>query len=424
MRAWLVLLALAARPALAADAASLWPKLEPVYVDLHAHPELSYQETATAAKLADKLRGLGFDVTTGVGKTGVVGVLKNGAGPTVALRTELDGLPVEEKTRLPYASKVTAKNASGDTVSVMHACGHDVHMTAWLGAATLLAGDRASWHGTLVMVGQPAEEVGFGARGMLDDGLFTRFPRPDVAIALHDTEMLAAGTIGIRPGPVFASADSIDILIHGRGGHGGRPQLTVDPIVIGAKIVLSLQTLVSRETDPFDPAVVTVGAFHAGTRPNIIPDSALLQLTVRAYSGAVRDRLLSGIRRIAKGEAEAANAPQAPDVTASSVAAVTVNDPALVARLETALRRDLGDARVVEQIRVMASEDFCEYARDGIPIVTMQLGATTPATLAKAKAEGTALPSLHSSLFAPDPQPTITTGIEALVAAAKGVFGR
>ncbi|HEX4826540.1 MAG TPA: amidohydrolase [Candidatus Polarisedimenticolaceae bacterium] len=419
-----VALAAALVASLPAFAADLWPQLEPVYTDLHAHPELSGQEIETAEKLAGKLKALGFDVTSGVAKTGVVGVLKNGAGPTVMLRTEMDALPVEEKTGLPYASKVRAKNTAGDTVSVMHACGHDVHMTAWLGAATVLAGDRASWHGTLVMVGQPAEEIGTGAHDMLADGLFTRFPKPDAALAVHDSEMLAAGTIGIRPGPVFASADSVDIVVHGRGGHGGKPQVTVDPIVIGSRMVLAFQTLVSRETNPFDPAVVTVGAFRAGTRPNIIPDTAELLLTVRAYSDEVRASLLAGIRRIAKAEAEAANAPEAPSISTAGVAEVTINDPALAARIESSLKKALGDARVVEQIRVMAGEDFCEYARAGVPSVTMQLGATAPDVLAKSKSEGTVVPSIHSSLFAPDAKPAVTTGIDALVAAAKTVFAR
>jgi hippurate hydrolase len=408
----------------ATDASSLWPQLEPVYTDLHAHPELSLQETATAAKMAAKLEALGFKVTTGVGKTGVVGVLTNGAGPTVMLRTELDGLPVEEKTGLPYASKAMATNAAGDAVHVMHACGHDVHMTAWLGAATLLARARSTWHGTLVMVGQPAEEVGAGARAMLDDGLFTRFPRPDAAIAVHDTEQLAAGTVGIRSGPVLASADSVDIVFYGRGGHGARPNTTIDPIVIGAKIVLSLQTLVSRENDPLDPAVVTVGSFHAGTKHNIIPDTAHLQLTVRAYSDAVRDRLLAGIARIAKAEAEGANAPKPPDVTLSDRSYVTVNDPALTTRVEAALRKSLGDTRIVEQFRIMGAEDFSEYGRAGVPALTMQIGATAPDVFAAAKRDGTTLPSLHSALFAPDARPAITTGVEALVAAARSVFGK
>jgi amidohydrolase len=408
--------------ALPANADSLWPLLQPLYEDLHAHPELSFQETATAAKMADRLKALGFEVTAGVGRTGVVGILKNGAGPTVMLRTELDALPVEEKTGLPFASKATGKNPAGETVPVMHACGHDVHMTAWVGAATTLAGDRKSWRGTLMMVGQPAEEIGSGAQAMLADGLFTRFPRPDFALAIHDNDSLAAGTVGIKAGPLLASADSVTIVVYGKGGHGARPHKTVDPIVIAAKIVVSLQTLVSRENDPFDPAVVTVGSIHGGTKHNIIPDDVRLQLTVRAYKPEVRDRLLHGIERIARAEATAANAPQPPDVTLSDNSPVTVNDAALAARVATALRKGLGESRVSEAIPIMGAEDFSQYAAAGVPIVMMWVGAVNPHTLERAQKDGTMLPGLHSSLFAPDAQPTITTGIEALVAAAREVL--
>ena len=407
-----------------ASAQSLWPELKPLYEDLHAHPELSFQETATAAKMAEHLKGLGFEVTTGVGQTGVVGILKNGAGPTVMLRTELDALPVEEKTGLPYASKATAKNAAGETVPVMHACGHDVHMTAWIGAATMLANDRKNWTGTLMMVGQPAEEVGGGASGMLADGLFTRFPKPDVALAIHDSDALPAGTVGIKAGPLLASADSVDIVVYGKGGHGARPNNTIDPIVIAAKIVLGLQTLVSRENDPFDPAVVTVGSIHGGTKHNIIPDDVRLQLTVRAYKPEVRERLLRGIERIARAEAMAANAPKPPDVTVSDGTPVTVNDAALAMRVTTALRKALGDARVREAVPITAAEDFSRYAESGVPILMMWVGAVNPETLERAQRDGTMLPGLHSTLFAPEAQATIMTGVEALVTAAREVLGK
>ncbi len=407
-----------------AAAESLWPTLEPIYEDLHAHPELSFQETATAAKMAERLRTLGFEVTTGVGKTGVVGLLKNGAGPTVMIRTELDALPVAEKTGLPYASSVTAKNAAGETVPVMHACGHDVHMTAWLGAATTLAHERKSWQGTLMMIGQPAEEIGAGASAMLDDGLFTRFPKPDFAIAVHDNDALASGKVGIKAGPLQASADSVTIVVHGKGGHGARPHRTVDPILIAAKIVVSLQTLVSRENDPFDPAVVSVGSIHGGTKHNIIPDDVRLQLTVRAYKAEVRDRLLSGIERIAKAECEAAHAPAPPDVTLSDRTPVTVNDAALAARVETALKKSLGADRVTEAIPVMGAEDFSRYAEAGVPILMMWVGAVKPETLDQASRDGTILPSLHSSVFAPDAEPTIMTGVDALAGAARELLGK
>ena len=407
-----------------ANAQSLWPELQPLYEDLHAHPELSFQETATAAKLAERLKGLGFEVTTGVGRTGVVGLLKNGAGPTVMLRTELDALPVEEKTGLPYASKATARNAAGETVPVMHACGHDVHMTAWIGAATTLANDRTTWRGTLMMVAQPAEEVGGGASGMIADGLFTRFPKPDAALAIHDSDALAAGTVGIKAGPLLASADSVDIVVHGKGGHGARPNNTIDPIVIAAKIVLGLQTLVSRENDPFDPAVVTVGSIHGGTKHNIIPDVVRMQLTVRAYKPEVRERLLRGIERIARAEAMAANAPTPPDVTVSDGTPVTVNDAGLAMRVATALRKALGEARVREAVPITAAEDFSRYAESGVPILMMWVGAINPDTLERAQREGTMLPGLHSTLFAPEAQPTIMTGVEALVAGARELLGK
>ena len=425
MRRWACLAAsLSILTTISARAESLWPELQPLYENLHAHPELSFQETETAATLAALLKAKGFTVTTGVGRTGLVGILSNGPGPTVVLRTELDALPVEEKTGLPYASKVTAKNASGDTVGVMHACGHDVHMTAWIGAATTLAADRKRWSGTLVMVGEPAEEVGGGAKAMIEDGLFTRFPRPDVAFAIHDTEALPAGTVGIRAGPLMASADTVEIVVYGTGGHGARPHKTIDPVVIAAKIVLGLQTLVSRENDPFDPAVVTVGSIHGGTKANIIPDDVRLQLTVRAFKLEVRDRLLKGIERIAKAECEAGSAPKPPDVRVVESTPVTANDAALTARIETALRKQLGDARVLEAVPTMAAEDFSRYSESGVPILMLWVGATNPETFERARRDGTVLPGLHSSHFAPDPQPTIMTGIEALLTAARAVFSK
>ena len=407
-----------------AHAESLWPMLEPLYQDLHAHPELSFQETATAAKMAERLRGLGFTVTSGVGTTGVVGVLQNGTGPTVMLRTELDALPVEEKTGLAFASKATAKNAAGDTVAVMHACGHDVHLTAWIGAATTLASDRKSWRGTLIMLAQPAEEVGGGALAMLADGLFTRFPRPDAVLAIHDNDALPAGTIGIKGGPLLAGSDSVDLNVYGKGGHGARPNVTIDPIVLAAKIVLGLQTLVSRENDPFDPAVVTVGSIHGGTKHNIIPDEVRMQLTVRAFRSDVRARLLSGIERIARAEATAANAPKPPEMKIVNSAPVTVNDAELAARVAVALRKKLGDARVREAIPITASEDLSRYAEAGVPILMMWVGAVNPEAFERAQKDQTTLPGLHSALFAPDAKPTIMTGIDTLVTAAREVFGK
>jgi hippurate hydrolase len=296
-------------------------------------------------------------------------------------------------------------------------------MTAWIGAATWLAGNRKAWSGTLMLVGQPAEEVGGGARAMLDDGLFTRFPKPDAALAIHDMDMLPAGTVGIPPGPAMASADSVDLVIYGKGGHGARPEAAVDPIVIASKIVVGLQTLVSRENDPFQPAVVTVGSFHAGTRYNIIPDEARLQLTVRAFREEVRDRLLRGIERIAKAEAEGGNAPRPPEVRVAESTPPTLNDTELAARVGSALRTSLGDARIRPGTPVMAAEDFSLYGKAGVPILMIWVGATNPETFERAKREGATLPGLHSPLFAPDPRPTITTGVEVLVTAARELFG-
>src|SRR3954465_3440622 len=295
-----------------ADIDRVYPAAETLYLDLHQHPELSLHEVQTAAKIADRLKSLGYEVTTGVGGTGVVGILKNGAGPVIMLRTELDALPVPEQTGVSYASAVTTKDDSGATVPVMHACGHDLHMAALVGTADIMAHNRQLWHGTLMLIGQPAEERVAGAEAMLKDGLFTRFPKPDFAVAVHDTEMLPAGVIGYTPGFALTSSDSVNITVYGRGAHGSRPHLAIDPIVIAAKIVLGLQTIVSREIKPGDHAVLTVGAIHAGTKNNIIADEAKLLLTVRAYKPEVRNHLIESIRRVAKAEAMSAGAVKEP----------------------------------------------------------------------------------------------------------------
>jgi amidohydrolase len=397
-----------------AELSALYSDLEPVYVDLHRHPELSLHETRTAALLATRLRRLGFDVTEHVGKTGVVGVLKNGPGKTVMLRTELDALPIEEKTGLADASRERTKNDEGVDVPVMHACGHDVHMTVWLGTAAVLSRARERWSGTLVLIGQPAEERGMGAKAMLADGLFTRFPRPDAVIALHDIPTLPSGTAGYTSGPALSSADSVDLTIYGKGGHGAHPETTVDPIVIAARTILALQTLVSRENNPLDPAIVTVGSIHGGTKHNIISDEVKLQLTVRAFREEVRQRLLAGIARIAKAEAEAAAAPKAPDMKIVDMSsAVTVNDPPLTSLVAASLRRALGDDKVREVPPETASEDFSEFGRAGVPSVIFRLGATEPRRFEDAQASGKSLPSLHSPFFAPDRKPTIETGVRA-----------
>ena len=405
---------------------ALYPELETLYVDLHRSPELSLREVETAAKMAERLRALGFDVTTGVGGTGVVGVLRNGKGPAVMLRTDLDALPIEEKTGLAYASKVTVVDAGGATVPVMHACGHDLHMTVWVGTATLLSKARSRWRGTLIMVGQPAEEKGAGARMMLADGLFERFPKPDYALAIHNDAGMPAGKVGWVAGHAFANVDTVDVVIYGKGGHGAYPQNAIDPVVIAARTVVALQTIVARENNPLDPAVITVGSIHGGTKHNIIPEEVKLELTVRSYKEDVRARLLAAIARVVKAEAAAAAAPKEPLVEhhqGESIGAL-YNDPALTKRLVEALGRGLGAARLEERPPVMGGEDFGEYGRAGVPLTMFWVGAVDPKTYADAKAANRALPSNHSALFAPAPAPTIKTGIETLTLAALELFGK
>ena len=394
------------------------PALEALYRELHETPELSMQEEATAGRLAERLRSLGFEVTEKVGGTGVVGVLGNGEGPVVMLRTDLDALPVEEKTGLPYASRAFGKDEHGQPVPAMHACGHDLHMTVWTGAATLLARAKESWRGTLVVVGQPAEEKGAGAETMLKDGLFTRFPRPSFAVALHVTPDLPAGQVGVTPGPAFASVDSVDVTIHGKGGHGAMPHRTIDPILIGARFVVTLQALVSREKSPFEPAVVSVGSFQAGSKHNVIPPEARLKLTVRAYREEVRLALLEGIRRVAAAEAMAAGAPVAPTVTVVESTPGVVNDGPLTGRLREAFRAALGEANVADFPPASVSEDFSFYGREGVPASMFWLGVAPPAALAGARAAGKSLPPLHSAEFAPDYAPALRAGVTALAAAA------
>jgi hippurate hydrolase len=431
MKRFLVLFAVAAvlwsAPLSAADPAgspvlapldAIYPDLEKLYLDLHQNPELSFHEEKTAAKMADRLRALGFEVTTGIAKTGVVGILRNGKGPTVMLRTDLDALPVEEKTGLPYASKVTTTDDAGETVHVMHACGHDVHMTSWIGAATLLSRAKDRWRGTLMMVGQPAEEKGGGAAKMLADGLFAKFPKPDFAFAIHDSAQAPAGTIQFISGYALANVDSVDVTIYGKGGHGAYPHTTIDPIVIAARTVLALQTVVGRENNPLDPAVVTVGAIHGGTKHNIIPDEVKLQLTVRSYKDDVRKRLLASIERIAKAEAAAAGAPKPPDVAVSEGTPATYNDPAVTKRVADALARGLGSANVSEAQPVMGGEDFSEYGRAGVPATLVWVGAVEPKKYEASKAGGASLASLHNSGFAPDREPTLRTGVKTVTLAA------
>ncbi|HEV2836118.1 MAG TPA: amidohydrolase [Pyrinomonadaceae bacterium] len=398
------------------------------YKSLHTAPELSHREEKTSAFVAGELRKLGFTVTEHIGKYqnaqwtgyGIVGVLKNGPGPTVLVRTELDALPVEEKTGVPYSSQVKTKNDAGVEVSVMHACGHDIHMTSFLGTAKLLVELKNSWSGTLVMLGQPAEETGDGANAMLRDELYTRFPKPDFAIALHDKPELETGKVGYTPGYAMASATSIDVKIRGVGGHGSAPENTKDPVVMAAQVVMALQTIVSRENSPLDPAVVTVGSIHGGTRYNIIPDEVNLQLTVRTYKPEVRQRILTSIERIVKGVALTAGIPEdrAPIVKVSEGTGSTYNDPQLLERLAVVFKKALGDENVVKVPPIMASEDFGYFSLDQkIPTTIFWLGASDPAKLKQSRESGVPLPGLHSALFAPVPEPTLRTGVKAMTSA-------
>jgi hippurate hydrolase len=403
------------------------PGLVTIYRDLHANPELSFQEARTAGIMAAEAQKLGFQVTTGVGKTGVVAVMKNGPGPVLLLRADMDALPIAEQTGLSFASKAKSKTPEGAETAVMHACGHDVHMTAWIGTARRLAAMKQSWSGTLVMIGQPAEEVGSGAKAMLDDGLFKRFPKPDVAIAFHDSASLPAGVIGYSEGYTSANVDSVDLLVKGVGGHGAYPQLTRDPIVLGSRIVTALQTLVSRELDPLESGVVTVGSFVGGTKHNIIPDEVKLQITVRSYTPEVRKILIDGIGRIAKGEAIAAGMPEdrMPVMTLRNEATpAAFNTQPLTGRIIGAFSKRFGASRVVKVKAQMGGEDFSYYYHSdkSIQSLLFRVGAVPQAKWDAVKGDVTKLPSLHSSSWAPDAEGTITAAIEAMTTAALTVL--
>jgi hippurate hydrolase len=405
-------------------------QLVSTYKMLHAAPELSHYETKTSAFVAAQLRSLGFTVAEDVGKYdnplwkghGVVAILKNGAGPTVLVRTDMDALPVEEKTGLPYASTVKTKNDAGQEVSVMHACGHDIHMTSLLGTAKILSELKDQWRGTLVLIGQPAEETVTGARAMLADSLYTRFPKPDFALALHDSANDPAGTVTYCPGYAMASSTSVDLVIRGLGGHGSQPQATKDPVVMAAEVVLALQTIISRENSPLDPAVVTVGSIHGGTKRNIIPDEVTLQLTIRTFREEVRQRILASIERIAKGVALQAGVPEdrAPimKVIEAENAPSLYNDPALTERVANAIGKAIGVDHTIKIPPLMASEDFGRFSLDHqIPSCMFWLGAIEPARVEASKKSGKPLPSLHSSLFEPLPEPTLRTGVKAMTTA-------
>lgn len=424
-------IALAATPAQAdelRDAVSAdLPALVELYKDLHANPELSFQEVETSKKLAARARAMGFDVTEGVGKTGVVAVMKNGDGPVVMLRADMDGLPVIEQTGLPYASKRRAVPQTGIETGVMHACGHDTHMAAWIGTAQLLSARKDQWSGTLVMILQPAEEIGQGAKAMLDDGLYTRFPKPDYVLAFHDAAQFPAGHIGYSKGFALANVDSVDVVVPGIGGHGAYPHTTKDPIVIASSIVMRLQTLVSRELNPTDSAVVTVGSFQAGSKHNIISDEARLQLTVRSYSDKTRQHLLDGIARIAKAESMAAGMPddKLPKVTvADPYTPATYNTPEFTETVMTGLKSRF-EGRITETPAVMGGEDFSQFYRadrENVESLIFWVGGVRASEWEKAQKGEIQLPSLHSPFWAPDAPVVIATATEALTAATLGLM--
>jgi amidohydrolase len=395
---------------------SVFPDAKILYLDLHQHPELSSHETRTAALMAGKLRTLGYEVTENVGGTGVVAIMKNGPGPVVMLRTELDALPVEEQTGLPYTSKVRAKDDNGRDVPVMHACGHDVHMATLFGTAAIMAKYKDTWHGTLMLIGQPAEETITGAKKMVEDGLFTRFPKPDIGVALHSGNGLAAGQVGITPGYMNAAADSLRITVYGKGGHGARPETTIDPVLIAASIAVRLQSIVAREIHPGDAAVITVGYIQAGTKNNIIPDTAQMGLTVRSRKPEVRQHLLAAIERVAKGEAEAGGAEKMPLIEKYESTSAVYNDPVLSRHLATVLESAVGKGNVdIQAPTSMTSEDYSVFVEQGIPSFYFSLGVADPQKLAAARASHGELPSNHSPLYAPVIDPSVHAGIAAEV---------
>src|SRR5438034_936030 len=407
------------------------PSLLAIYKDIHAHPELSMHEERSAAIVAKELKAAGYQVTERVGKYdkasvtcfGVVGVMKNGAGPIVLVRTDMDALPVQEETGLPYASKVVTKNDEGKDVHVMHACGHDAHIAAFIGTARALAKLKDHWHGTIMFVAQPAEETGNGARALLKAGLYTQFGKPDFALGFHDKADLETGHIGVTEGYTYANVDSVDIVVRGVGGHGAYPHKTKDPIVLAAEIINALQTIASRENNPLDPIVITVGSIHGGTKRNIISDEVKMQLTVRTYKSDVRERVLAAIEQIAKGIAAAGGVPpeRAPIVTVSKdeFCPATYNNPELTKRLIAVWKTSLGNENVKIVDPTMGGEDFSEYSLPdhSIPAVDFHIGAVEPAKIAEYKQSGKELPSLHSSKFAPVPEPTIRVGIIGMTSA-------
>jgi amidohydrolase len=407
------------KTAIEASVENDYPKLDALYKDIHAHPELAFQEVKTAAKLAAEMRAIGFEVTEQVGKTGLVAMYRNGAGPTVMVRTELDALPMEEKTGLPYASR-DKTTWQGRETFVAHSCGHDIHMASWLGTAKTLVSLKDQWHGTLMFIAQPAEEIGAGAMAMLWDGLFTRFPKPDFALGLHDGPF-PYGHINYRVGVGSSNSDSLAIKFHGRGGHGAAPQQTIDPVLIAARFIVDVQTVISREKDPIEFGVVSIGAIHGGTAENIIPDEVVVRGTIRSFKPEVRAKMAAGIERTAKAVAAMSDAPP-PDISITEGAKAVMNDPALVATAEKALKAAFGD-KFRTSPPVTASEDFSEFADSGVPSMFFHIGVYEPERVAAAL-NGTAppLPPNHSPLFAPVPKPTIQTGVEAMTLAVLSAF--
>lgn len=396
---------------LPAQADAVMARATAIYADLHEHPELSHQELRTSGLLAKTLRELGFDVHEGMGGHGVVGLLRNGSGKLVMLRTDMDALPLEETTADPHRSRVRALDQDAREVPVMHACGHDLHMAAWIGTAELLSTHRDAWNGTLMFVAQPAEETLSGARALLKDGLFSRFGKPEVAFAIHVHDQLPVGTVGYVYGPFAASADSVDIVVHGRGGHGAFPHTAIDPIVIASRIVISLQTIVSRENDPMNPVVVTVGSIHGGTRHNIIPDEVKLQLTVRTYRPEVRTRVLSSIQRIANAEAAAAGALEMPSLSIHEGTSAAVSDPSRTRLVVDALRTLEPGLMLKEIAPDMGAEDFGEYGSAGVPSVMLQVGVVDRETYAAAQKHGRTLTPIHAASFLPKLPESLRTAI-------------
>ena len=414
------------------------PSLVTIYKDLHANPELSTKEERTAGIVAKELKAAGCEVTERVGKYekgdatcyGVIGVMKNGDGPVVAIRTDLDGLPVKEETGMPYASKVMTKNDAGQDVGVMHACGHDIHMSAFIGTARALGKMKDRWKGTIIFIGQPAEETVGGARALLKDGLYTRWPKPTYVLGLHDDAEIAAGQIGVTEGYCYANVDSVDVSVKGMGGHGAYPHKTKDPVVLAAEIINGWQTIASRENNPLDPVVITVGSIHGGTKHNIISDEVKMQLTVRTYKAEVRERVLAAIERIAKGSATAAGLPddRLPDVHVrrDEFTPATYNNPELTKRVSATLKTAIGADNVITKDPTMGGEDFSEFSLPdhSVPAFMFNVGAVDPAKVAEAKKTGTSLPSLHSSKFAPVPEPTIRTGVIGMTSAVLDLMNK